>query len=160
MADYGRPFVGGIKTVEDDWIDYNGHFNMAYYGVLFDRTCDEAFELVGLGPEYLKSGASFFTLETHTTYIRELHADYKVKVTLQMLDYDAKRMHYVQEMFHADEGWLSATMEAICMHVDMTAKKSAPFPESILDRISAMHEAHAGLPVPPQVGHKIGIIRK
>ena len=81
MTDYGRPFVGSIKTVEDDWIDYNGHFNMAYYGVLFDRTCDEAFELVWLGPEYLKSGASFFTLEAHKTYVRELHADHKVKVT-------------------------------------------------------------------------------
>jgi acyl-CoA thioester hydrolase len=160
MTDYGRPFVGSIKTVEDDWIDYNGHFNMAYYGVLFDRTCDEAFELVGLGPEYLKSGASFFTLEAHTTYVRELHADHTVKVTVQMLDYDSKRMHYVQEMYHADEGWLSATMEAICMHVDMEAKKSALFPENILNRIAAMQEAHAGLPVPPQVGHKIGIIRK
>lgn len=160
MTDYGRPFVGSIKTVEDDWIDYNGHFNMAYYGVLFDRTCDEAFELVGLGPDYLKSGASFFTLETHTTYVRELHADDKVKVTVHMLDHDSKRMHYVQEMFHADEGWLSATMEAICMHVDMTAKKSAPFPDDILNRIAAMQEAHAGLPVPSQVGHKIGIIRK
>jgi acyl-CoA thioester hydrolase len=160
MTDYGRPFVGSIKTVEDDWIDYNGHFNMAYYGVLFDRTCDEAFELVGLGPEYLKSGASFFTLEAHTTYVRELHADHTVKVTVQMLDYDSKRMHYVQEMYHADEGWLSAIMEAICMHVDMEAKKSALFPENILNRIAAMQEAHAGLPVPPQVGHKIGIIRK
>ncbi len=160
MTDYGRPFVGSIMTVEDAWIDYNGHFNMAYYGVLFDRTCDEAFELVGLGPDYLKSGASFFTLETHTTYVRELHANDRVKVTVQMLDFDAKRMHYVQEMFHADEGWLSATMEAICMHVDMNAKKSAPFPEDIHSRIAAMHEAHSNLPVPPQVGHKIEIIRK
>ena len=160
MTDYGRPFVGSIKTVEDDWIDYNGHFNMAYYGVLFDRTCDEAFDLVGLGLDYLKTGASFFTLETHTTYVRELHADDQVRVTVQMLDHDSKRMHYVQEMFHAEEGWLAATLEAICMHVDMTAKKSAPFPDDILSRVAAMQEAHAGLPVPPQVGHKIGIIRK
>ncbi len=160
MTDFGRPFVGSIKKVEDAWIDYNGHFNMAYYGVLFDRTCDEAFELVGLGPDYLKSGASFFTLEAHTTYVRELHAGDAVKVTVQMLDHDAKRMHYIQEMFHAKEGWLSATMEAICMHVDMEAKKSAPFPDEILARIAAMQEAHSGLPVPPQVGHKIGIVRK
>jgi acyl-CoA thioester hydrolase len=67
MSSYGAPFVGSIKQVEDQWIDYNGHFNMAYYAVLFDRTCDEAFELVGLGEEYLKTGASFFTLETHTS---------------------------------------------------------------------------------------------
>ena len=160
MSLYGAPFIGSIKQVEDQWIDYNGHFNMAYYAVLFDRTCDEAFELVGLGEEYLKSGASFFTLETHTTYVRELHAGDRVKVTVQMLDYDAKRMHYVQEMFHAEEGWLSCTLEAICMHVDLNLKKSAPFPDWMLAKIGEMHEAHKGCPIPPQVGHKIGIPRK
>jgi hypothetical protein len=29
MSIYGTPFVGSIKQVEDQWIDYNGHFNMA-----------------------------------------------------------------------------------------------------------------------------------
>ncbi len=102
MTDFGHPFIGSIKRVEDQWIDYNGHFNMAYYGVLFDRTGDEAFELVGLGPDYVKRhNASFFTLEAHFTYLRELAAGDSVKVTVQLLDYDAKRFHYVQEMYHA-----------------------------------------------------------
>jgi acyl-CoA thioester hydrolase len=73
MSQYGAPFVGTIKTVEPEWIDYNGHFNMAYYAVLFDRTVDEAFALVGLGPDYVQSrNASYFTLEAHVTYVREL----------------------------------------------------------------------------------------
>ena len=118
------------------------------------------FELVGLGPDYLESGASFFTLETHTSYIRELHAGDAVRVSVQLLDHDPKRIHYVQEMFHADEGWLAATMEAICMHVDMNAKKSAPFPDWMQDNIAAMYAAHKDCPVPPQVGRKIGIVRK
>ncbi|MDX1717913.1 MAG: thioesterase family protein, partial [Anderseniella sp.] len=122
--------------------------------------CDEAFELVGLGEEYLKTGASFFTLETHTSYVRELHAGDQVKVTVQLLDHDAKRMHYVQEMYHAEEGWLSCVLEAICMHVDLKAKKSAPFPDWMQAKIAEMHEAHKGCPVPPQVGHKIGIVRR
>ena len=161
MSQFGAPFVGTIKSVEPEWIDYNGHFNMAYYAVLFDRTADEAFDLVGLGPDYVQSrNASYFTLEAHLTYARELALGDPVKVTVQLLDHDAKRMHYVQEMFHAEDGWLAATMEAICMHVDMTAKRSAPFPPKMLDRVAAMHAAHQGLPVPPQVGHRIGIVRK
>jgi hypothetical protein len=55
--------------------------------------------------------------------VRELHAGDKVKVTLQMLDHDAKRMHYVQEMYHAEEGWLACVLEAICMHVDLNAEE-------------------------------------
>ena len=35
--------------VEPGWIDYNGHLNMAYYNVLFDRAVDEVYELLGLG---------------------------------------------------------------------------------------------------------------
>jgi acyl-CoA thioester hydrolase len=155
------PFIASIQKVEDQWIDYNGHFNMAYYNVLFDRAGDEAFAAVGLGPDYVKArNASFFTLEAHVTYLRELHAGDPVKVTVQFLDYDSKRVHYVQEMFHAIEGWRSAVTENIVMHVDMTAKKSMPFPADVVEKIKLMHEAHQGLPIPPQVGHKIEIPKK
>ncbi len=134
---------------------------MAYYNVLFDRACDQGLALVGLGPDYVKqTNCSFFTMETHTCYLRELHAGDEVTVTLQMIDYDAKRIHYIQEMHHATHGWLSATMEVLCMHVDMTAGKSAPFPDDIRNKIAAMYQDHKELPVPPQVGRRIGIIRK
>ena len=49
------PFVSSVMQVEPDWIDYNGHLNMAYYNVLFDRAVDEAFGLLGCGPDYLKT---------------------------------------------------------------------------------------------------------
>ena len=155
------PFVGSIQKVEDQWIDYNGHFNMAYSNVIFDRCGDEGFLFLGLGPDYVKQhNASFFTLEAHVTYIRELHAGDELRVTLQLIDYDAKRVHYVQEMFHAAGGWLACVSENMVMHVDMTAKKSAPFPADVQARIIAMHSAHKLLPTPPQVGHRIGIPRK
>ena len=44
-------------TVEPAWIDYNGHLNMAYYNVLFDRAVDEVFELLGCGADYVKKQA-------------------------------------------------------------------------------------------------------
>jgi acyl-CoA thioester hydrolase len=158
---FPAPFQGGVQKVEDQWIDYNGHFNMAYYNVIFDRCGDEAFGLVGLGPDYVRaSNCSFFTLEAHVTYLRELHAGDAVRVTVQFLDYDAKRVHYVQEMFHAAEGWRACVTENMVMHVDMTAKRSSPFPADVLAKIKAMHEAHKALPVPVQVGHRIGIPRK
>ena len=36
--------------IEKDWIDYNGHLNMAYYNVLMDRSIDELFAALGMGP--------------------------------------------------------------------------------------------------------------
>ena len=43
------PFVSSTMRVEPSWIDYNGHMNMAYYHVLFDRAVEEGFGVVGLG---------------------------------------------------------------------------------------------------------------
>ncbi len=37
-------------------------------------------------------------------YLRELKADDPVRVTFQLLDYDTKRMHYFEQLFHATEG--------------------------------------------------------
>ena len=161
MPSQPQPFIATVQQVKDEWIDYNGHFNMAYYCVLFDAAIDEAFAQVGLGPDYVKqTNCSYFTLEAHITYLRELHARDEVLVSVQLLDYDAKRVHYIQQMHHAGEGWLSATMEAICMHVDMDQKKAAPFGDDMRRKIAAMYEQHKGLEVPKQAGHTIGITRK
>ncbi len=88
------PFVSSRMKVEPAWIDYNGHLNMAYYNVLFDRAVDEVFELLGCGADYVKKGFSTFTAEVHVRYLRELKEGDPVRVTFQLLDYDAKRMHY------------------------------------------------------------------
>jgi len=47
-------------------------------------------------------------------------------VTFQVMAFDAKRLHYFEELHHAEEGWLSATSENMALHVDMTARKTAP----------------------------------
>ncbi len=122
------PFVSSVMKVEPSWIDYNGHLNMAYYNVLFDRAVDEVFELLGCGVDYVKTGFSTFTAEVHVRYLRELHEGDPVRVTFQLLDYDAKRMHYFEQLFHAEEGWVSATSENMSLHVDMGAKKVVAVP--------------------------------
>ena len=152
------PFVSSIMTVEPAWIDYNGHLNMAYYNVLFDRAVDEAYELVGIGHEYLKRHKhSTFTAEVHVRYLRELKEGDPVRVTFQLLAYDTKRIHYFEQLFHATEGWISATSENMTLHVDMTAKKVAPFPDSVLRSLAAMKTAHERLPRPESVGRRIAM---
>ena len=76
------PFVSWVMRVEPGWIDYNGHLNMAYYNVLFDRAVDEVYELLGLGLDYVKAARrSTFTAEVHVCYRRELLVDAPVRVT-------------------------------------------------------------------------------
>lgn len=161
MTIFSAPFKGSTQKIKPEWIDYNGHFNMAYYNVVFDTCCDQAFQLVGLGPDYVKTrGCSYFTMEAQVNYLRELKLGDQVDVTLQLYDYDAKRIHFFLNMYHATHGWLAATMESLCMHVNMTEKKSAPWPDDIRRKIATMYDAHKDLPTPPQLGHTIGIVRK
>ncbi len=149
------PFVSSVMKVEPAWIDYNGHLNMAYYNVLFDRAVDEVFELLGCGVDYVKTGFSTFTAEVHVRYLRELHASDPVRVTFQLLAYDSKRMHYFEQLFHAHEGWVSATSENMSLHVDMNAKRVAPFPPSVTKRLEQMKASHAQLPLPEAAGRRI-----
>jgi acyl-CoA thioester hydrolase len=155
------PFVSSPMRVEDGWIDYNGHLNMAYYNVLFDRAVDEAYELLGCGLDYVRrSRHSCYTAEVHVRYLRELHAGDRVRATFQLLGYDAKRLHYFEQLFHAEEGWLSATSENMALHVDMDKQKTAPFPAAIAEQLARMRAAHAALPIPEAAGRRIAMPEK
>jgi acyl-CoA thioester hydrolase len=152
------PFVSSVMRIEPQWIDYNGHLNVAYYNVLFDRAIDEFYEPLGLGPDYLKTTKhSTMVVETHVRYLREVHVDAPLKVTAQLLGYDAKRFHVYEELVHATEGWVSATSESMTVHVDMTAKKVALFPDNVMRAFEKMKEAHATLPWPEAAGRKIAM---
>jgi acyl-CoA thioester hydrolase len=156
--EFAAPFTSSVMRIEPHWIDWNGHLNMAYYIVLFDRAMDEAYELLGLGPDYLKARAhSTMVAETHVRYVREVHEKDPVRVTAQLIAHDAKRFHVFEQLFHATEGWLSATCESLTLHVDMSVKKVAPFPPDVMARLERMQAAHAVLPVPADVGRRIGM---
>jgi acyl-CoA thioester hydrolase len=152
------PFVSSTMRVEPPWIDYNGHMNMAYYHVLFDRAVEEGFGLVGLGQHYLEEReASYYAAEIHTVYRRELTASDPVRTTLQLIDYDEKRLHFYLEIRHAGEGWVAATCEQLALHVNSATRKVSPFPDDILANLSVMKAAHARLARPKDLSRVIGI---
>ena len=152
------PFVSSEMRVEAGWIDYNGHLNMAYYNVLFDRAVDEAFELLGCGLDYVRTRRhSCFTAEIHVRYLRELKAGDPVRATLQLLEFDSKRLHYFEQLFHAADGWVSATSENMSLHVDMDAQKTAAFPPEVSARLTHMKAAHEQLPLPKAAGRRISM---
>ena len=154
------PIVSAVMAVESAWIDYNGHLNMAYYHVFFDRALDELFAALGVGADYLAArNASMFALEAHVCYLREVKAGDQVLVETQHLDHDGKRLHLFQTLRHAAEGYVSATNESVGMHIDMAARRGAPFPAEVAERLAGLAAAHAGLALPDRAGRKIGLGR-
>ena len=155
------PFVSSVMKVEQSWIDYNGHLNMAYYNVMMDRAIDELWLQLSIGPAYKKERhGSTFTAECHVRYIREIHLGDPVQVTVYLLAADEKRLHTFEELRHATEGWISATSENITLHIDMAARKVSPFPSDIRARIAAIANVHAAVPRPEGIGRKVAMPSK
>ena len=144
------------QSVEPTWIDYNGHMNMAYYHVAFDRAVDFAYDQLGLGAQYVETAqASLFTAEVHVCYLQELSQGEHFTVSWQLLGFDSKRLHFFEHL-HCGER-LIATSEQMALHVSMETRRTAPFPEEAVARLDYVAKAHAALPRPAQQGRILGI---
>ncbi len=142
-------------VVRPEWIDENGHMNVGYYVVVFDYATDEFLDYIGLTRDYKDAhGVTTFTLEAHVTYQRELREGAPLRFTTQLLGFDAKRIHYTHEMYHAEEGFLSAMNELLSIHVNQQTRRSTPMAPEILERLEQIQAAHEKLPVPSYIGLK------
>jgi len=145
-------------VVRPEWIDNNGHMNMGYYLVVFDFATDAFFPWVGLDRAHReRHGVTTFCLEAHVTYQRELHAGDPLRFTTRLLGYDAKRIHYVHEVYHAAHGYLAATNELMSLHVSRETRRATPMARSVLDRLARILAVHDTLPRLPHIGRRIGL---
>ena len=145
-------------SVLPDWLDWNDHMNVAYYVLAFDKATDALFRFVGVAEAYIdERHLTMFAVECHVTYSRELRGGDPIRITTQLLGYDAKKMHFVHHMYHIDDGYLAAASEWMAVHIDMEARRSAEFPDDITRRLGDIRDAHAALPVPPEVGRVMSL---
>jgi len=125
-----QPVIVHHDVVRPEWIDSNGHMNLAYYVVVFDLATDKLYATLGIGDAYREAtGNSCFTAETHTVYEREVRLGERLYVNTWLLGVDSKRLHYFHELFHSDSGERSATQELMALHIDMRVRRVAPFPD-------------------------------
>jgi acyl-CoA thioester hydrolase len=152
------PFDEHRDVVHPEWIDANGHLNMGYYVVAFDRATDAWLDHIGLtASERERSGATTFTLESHVNYLREVREAAPLRFTTRLIAFDSKRIHYFHEMHHATEGFLAATNELLSLHVNLAKRRAAPMAADVLLRLGDVLTLHETLPVPDQVGRRIGL---
>jgi acyl-CoA thioester hydrolase len=155
------PFSNDSQSVQADWIDLNGHMNVAYYLRAFDRAFDEVYEAVGLTAEHFeRDRGTTFAAEHHIVYQRELLLGDPLRIATQLLAFDTKRMHWIQCMYHRDRGYLAATCEWMVLYVNIDERRVGRMPESMRRRFEALLEAHGRLPRPSEVGRHIDFGRR
>lgn len=154
------PIRTRVQTVPPEWIDYNGHMNVAYYTMAFDRALDDVFDMLGLGEELVRNHRMGpMALQAQIHYLDELLEGQEFACDFHLLDADHKRIHLFVTMLHLAKGTEAATWEAISMNVDLEARRSAPYPPECLARVEALKAAHARLPRPRLAGAPLGLKR-
>ncbi|MBU2088956.1 MAG: thioesterase family protein, partial [Alphaproteobacteria bacterium] len=129
MSPMTPPHIASIHhgTVLPDWIDYNGHMNLAYYLVAFDQASDGFTDFIGLDRPYRAAhDSTIFVVEAHLTYARELVEAEAFRIETRVLGVDGRKLRLFQAMYRAGETEIAATNELMILHVDMRTRRSAP----------------------------------
>jgi acyl-CoA thioester hydrolase len=155
------PLRTAPATVPSAWIDYNGHMNVSYYTMAFDKAADQIYdEVLLIGADYARqSRMGPYVIQQQIHYIGELLRGDEFCIGFRILDWDAKRMHTWSDLIRVSDGSIAASAEALMMNVDLELRRSAPYPDWALARIDALGMAQRDLPRPALMGRTIGIRR-
>ena len=119
-----------LKTTKiiNDWTDYNGHMNLAFYILVFDKSAEIILSKFKMGEQSaIKFKKSTMAVESHTTYNNEVKENDEVDIYLSYFDYDKKRIQYKLEMYDKSKNILSATTEVLSLYIDLSIRKVAEF---------------------------------
>lgn len=144
--------------VKAEWIDCNGHMNVAYYVLAFDSGVDLLWTKAGITDEYIaKRNLSTFAVEAHITYQQELCVGDSYRVTAQILAIDSKRLHQFQRLYNAKTGELAATAEWLNLHINLETRRVCPWPDDIRAAFTAIAQAQDSELIPAEAGKQIKI---
>ncbi len=155
--DGDRPLALYSREIPPDWIDYNGHVTESRYLDVLGEATDALLRYIGVNAEYLGSGGSYYTVETHISHLGQLYAGDRVQAITQILGCDEKRLHLFHVITRVGEKTPVATGEHMLLHVDAAAGRASPVRDGVRHRVETLAAAHASLPRPPRAGRRIAL---
>ena len=148
----------GSSFVKDEWLDLNGHMNMAHYVSAFDEGSCPLFDYLGLGWGYTAEGeGSIFVGSSSLDYENELFRGDPIRMNTVLFDFDERRIHIYQQMCHAEKDYAVAEAEFLLLHVSLQTRKLADIPASSMLKIKEVHEVHKSSGSSRFVGRTIGL---
>ncbi|MGI9201063.1 MAG: thioesterase family protein, partial [Woeseiaceae bacterium] len=126
------------------------------YVQVFSDSSEVLFRRVGMHDEYVESGFSYYTAETHNQFYDEVGVNEPYYTTVQILLADAKRLHVFYRMHASADDRLLATLEAMYLHVDMNSGKVVAATDTAAEKLMTLAAAHADLEKPESAGRYVG----
>jgi carnitine 3-dehydrogenase len=140
------------RRVPASWVDYNGHVHESRYLQAFGDATDVLLGSLGLDPGV----GSYYTVETHLSHLRELHAGDRFEVQTRVLAADDRRLHLFHVLLREDEPEPVATAEQMLVHVDVASGRASAVESSVRERVERLRDEHAALPRPERAG-RVGV---
>lgn len=130
------PIAVSQGTVKDDWIDYNGHMNMAYYVQCFEETSDFLLEHMNLGYRYAtEEQKGVFVIKCEINYRKEINLNEDFIISLEDLICKGKKLTVGLKMLNVGSETI-ADYQILNLNVDLQTKKSVPFSQMITSQLT------------------------
>ena len=130
------PLAIAHGEVIEEWIDYNGHMNMAYYVQCFEESSDYLLEAVNLGYEYaLKYQKGVFVIKCEINYKKEIKLGQSFYINLKSIECKGKKL-IVDLIMTNEVGLEIADYRIFNLNVNLNTKKSISFDKDIINQLS------------------------
>lgn len=125
-------------TVKPEWIDYNGHMQDAFYGLVFSYAVDAFQDWVGFDAAYrTETDCTIYLVEEHKYFLCEVKKSDPLTVQICVLGVAEKLFHLHCVM--QSDGHDVAISELMEMHVcQKPTPKGAPIPQDIAARLNEL----------------------
>ena len=158
---YDSPVILPSKKVLKSWIDYNGHMNVAFYTMVFDKSLDFFLEnTLGLGETHAKEYQQGpFVVQASFHYLNEMKYKDRFFVQASLIDFDIKKMHLCLEIISEEKKMIMAISEQLMLNVNLKKRKTESYPNWAIKRLRLMKENHKKINLSQNIGRKI-LIKK
>jgi len=156
--DFSAPVKTTERRIPPDWTDYNNHMNEARYLQCFGDATDAFMRMIGCDADYIASGGSYFTAETHIRHLDEVGVNEPVHTLSQLIAGAGKKLHLFHSLYHGD-GRLLATGEHMLIHVSLETRAASEPSAEIQAKLNTIAAHHGELPLPDGAGRFVGQAR-
>ena len=156
---YSTPIILPEQKVLKEWLDYNGHMNVAYYTLAFDKSLDIFLEdFLGIGETHAyENNQGPFVVQAHYHYLNEMNLNEKFIVRLYLVDCDKNKMHLCLDIYSLLQKKVISVVEQVLINVNLKLRKSQPYPQWAFERLLKLKNTHKNASLPSAFGKSIGL---
>jgi acyl-CoA thioester hydrolase len=150
IRELGPPCYETVARTE--WSDRNEHMNIRHYVAVFDDAGDEFYPTVGLDDaSHRRRESGTMDLEHHIHFVREVRPGDQLTVYLRIVGVSSKRFHYLMFLVNQSTHELASIFECVNTFVDLSRRKSAPWPDDVRTALVTLLERHSVVSWPAPV---------